>query len=54
MDTEKQRQYRSNNTRLTESGNAKSEQLLVMLTELLTYREWLPGVDWNVKGSAGF
>jgi len=28
---------------LTKSGNARSEQLLVMPTELLTNREWLPG-----------
>ena len=35
MDTEKQR--------LTESRNIRSEQLLVVLTESLTNREWLPG-----------
>jgi len=29
--------------RLTESGNAKSKQLLVMPTGSLTNREWLPG-----------
>jgi len=29
--------------RLTESGNARSKQLLVMPTDLLTNREWLPG-----------
>ena len=29
--------------RLTESGNARSEQLLVMPTESLSNREWLPG-----------
>ena len=29
--------------RLTESGNARSEQLLVMPTEQVTDREWLPG-----------
>ena len=43
MDTEKQRQCRCNNARLTESGNARSEQLLVAPTESLTNREWLPG-----------
>jgi len=43
MDTEKQRQRRCDKGRLTESGNARSEQLLVMPTELLTNREWLPG-----------
>jgi len=43
MDTEKQRQSRCDDTRLTESGNARSEQLLVMPTELLSNREWLPG-----------
>jgi len=39
MDTEKQRQCRHDNTRLTESG---SEQLLMMPTESLANREWLP------------
>jgi len=29
--------------RLTERGNARSEQLLVMPAESLTNREWLPG-----------
>jgi len=58
MDTEKQRQC-SNNARLTESGNTRSEQLLVMLAELLTNREWLPGeflcgperqrLSWNIR-----
>jgi len=43
MDTEKQRQRRRDNVRLTESENARSEQLLMMPTELLTNREWLPG-----------
>jgi len=43
MDTEKQRQHRCDNVRLTECRNARSEQLLVMPTELLTNREWLPG-----------
>ena len=41
VDTEKQRQRRRDNVRLTES--ARSEQLLVMPTESLTNREWLPG-----------
>jgi len=43
MDTEKQRQRRSDNVRLTESGNARTEQLYVVPTESLTNREWLPG-----------
>ena len=43
MDTEKQRQHRCDGVRLTESGNARTEQLLVVPTELLTNREWLPG-----------
>ena len=43
MDTEKQRQRRRDNARPTESENARSEQLLVMPTESLTNREWLPG-----------
>ena len=42
IDTKKQRQHRHNNTRLTESGNARGEQLLVVPTELLTDSEWLP------------
>jgi len=43
MDTEKQRQHRHNDVRLTESGNARSEQLLVVRKESLTNTEWLPG-----------
>jgi len=43
MDTEKQRQCRRDDSRLTKSGNARSEQLLVVPTESLTHREWLPG-----------
>jgi len=43
MHTEKQRQRRRDDARLTKSGNATSKQLLVMPTELLTNREWLPG-----------
>ena len=43
MDTEKQRQRRRNDVRLTESGNARSKQLLMMPTESLTNREWLTG-----------
>jgi len=39
MDTEKQRQHRHDDTRLTKSGNAISEQLLVMSTQLLPNRE---------------
>jgi len=33
MDAEKQRQRRYNDATLTESGNARNEQLLVMPTE---------------------
>jgi len=43
MDTEKQRQRRRNKPRLTESGNTRSKQLLVVPTESLANREWLPG-----------
>ena len=43
MDIKKQRQCRRDDTRLTKSGNARSEQLLVMPTESLTNREWLLG-----------
>ena len=42
IDTEKQRQCRCDNVKLTKSGNARSEQLLVMPTESLSDREWLP------------
>jgi len=35
MDTEKQRQCRCDDTRLTESGDTRSKQLLMMPTELL-------------------
>ena len=41
MDTEKQRQRRRDDARLTESGNARSKQLLVVPTESLTNRVWL-------------
>ena len=42
MDTEKQRQRRRDDARLAESGNARSEQLiLVVPTESLTNRVWL-------------
>ena len=43
MDTEKQRPFRRDDVRLAKSRNARSEQLLMMPTELLTNREWLPG-----------
>ena len=43
MDTEKQRQCRHNYARLTENGNARSKQLLMMPTESLINREWLLG-----------
>jgi len=39
MDTEKQRQRRRDGVRLTETGNTRSEQLLVVPTELLTNRQ---------------
>ena len=41
MDTEKQRQHRRDDARLTESRNARSKQLLVVPTESLTNRVWL-------------
>ena len=43
METEKQRQRRCDDVRLTESGDARSEQLLIVPTESLSNREWLPG-----------
>ena len=57
MDTEKQRQRRRDDTRLTENRNARSEQLLMMHTESLTNREWLPGEflsGSDVKGAGDF
>jgi len=53
MDTEKQRQCRCDDAWLTESGNARSEQLLVM-PELLTNRIATRRVDQNIKGPVGF
>jgi len=43
MDPKKQRQRRRDGVRLTESGNARSEQLLVVPTESLINRQWLLG-----------
>jgi len=43
MDTEKQRQCRRDGARLTESGNARSEQLLTVPTKSLTNRQQLVG-----------
>ena len=43
MDTEKQRQRRRDGARLTESGNARSEQLLVVPAESRTNRQRLLG-----------
>jgi len=43
METEKQRQCRHDDARLIESRDARSEQLLVIPTESLSNREWLPG-----------
>jgi len=58
MDTEKQRQRRRDDTRLTESGDARSkQQLLVMPTELLvTNGEWLPGelLSWSKRQMPGW
>ena len=41
MDAEKQRQCRRDDARLIKSGNARSNQLLVVPTESLTNRVWL-------------
>ena len=43
QDIRKQRQNTRDNTRLTNSWDARSNQLLVMPTEQLTNWEWLPG-----------
>jgi len=43
MDTKKQRQCKHDGTRLTESGNARSEQLLVVPIDSLTNRQRLLG-----------
>jgi len=42
-------EQRDEDARLTESGNARSEQLLVMPTKQLTDREWLPGEHLNLS-----
>ena len=54
IDTEKQRQHRHNNERFTECRNAKSKQVLVISTELLTDREWLPGKILSGLECSGF
>jgi len=46
--TEEQRERK----RDAESGNATSEQLLMMPTEQLTNREWLPGEHLNLEETA--
>ena len=43
MDSKKQRQHRRDDARLTNSRNTRSEQLLVIPSESLTNRKWLPG-----------
>jgi len=43
MNTEKQRQRKHDDVRLTERANARSEQILVVPTESLPNRECLPG-----------
>ena len=40
MDTEKQRQHRHDDVRLAESGNTRSEQLLVMPTCVFNIIDW--------------
>jgi len=45
MDTEKQRQRRHDDARLTKSRNARSEQLLMVPTESLTNRVWLEWIS---------
>ena len=57
MDAEKQRQRRHDDSRLTKSGDARSEQLLVMLIEsLLTNGERLPGelLSGSVRRTPGW
>ena len=55
MDTEKQRQRRRDDTRLTESGNARSEQLNTRGAYRVTNQQsWHAWVDQNVKAPAGF
>jgi len=43
IDSKKQRQCRCDGARLTESESARGKQILLMPTEPLTNREWLPG-----------
>jgi len=40
MDTEKQRQHKRDDARLTKGGDTRSEQLLVMPTESLSTVQW--------------
>ena len=47
MDTEKQRQHGRDDTRLTKSRNARSEQLFMVPTELLTNRVWLEWIGMS-------
>ena len=54
MDTEKQRQSRHDNARLNESGNTRSEQVLVMATESLTNRNGCQEWIGTSKAPAGF
>ena len=50
QDTNKQKQCRHNDARLTKSGNTRGEQLLVTPTEPLTDCEWLPGELFSGSG----
>jgi len=57
MDTEKQRQRRRDDARLTESGNARSEQLNTRGAYSVANQQslaCLSRVDQNVEGPAGF
>ena len=50
---EKQRQHRRDDARPTETGNTRREQLVLMMpTESLTNREWLPALEWITVSKA--
>ena len=54
MDTEKQGQRRRDDAGLTESGNARSEQLNTHDAHRVTNQQSLACVDQNVEGPADF
>ena len=54
IDSKKQRQRRHDCARLTESESTRGKQIVLMPTEPLTNREWLPGEVEMFEGPAVF